>query len=77
MSQDREMMSLMREVHERVIRIETKIEDLPDMKDKLEKHGEEILKQKTSLKLLQRIAFFLFVSVPATAVAIVKLVKGS
>lgn len=75
MSRDREIISLLSEVHERVVRIETKMENLPEMQIQLKKHSDEILKFKTTMKILKWLGGLCLITVPATVAAVVRAFK--
>ncbi len=68
-----ELHDLMLDVRDRVIRIEERISIIPEMQKEQDKHGEEILKAKTSVKVLRWFTGILMVTVPATAAAIYKM----
>jgi len=70
------MHELMVDIRDRVIRIETRMEDLPALKAEVKKHDQEILKAKTSVKVLRWAFGILFITLPATAYAILKIYKS-
>jgi hypothetical protein len=71
-----ELKDLMIDVRDRVIRIETRIENLPELEREIKKHGEEILKAQVSMKVLRWFSGVLLISVPATVMALVKIFKS-
>lgn len=75
MSQDRQIMLLLTEVHERVVRIETKMEILPALQLEVKQHGDEILKAKTSLRIIRWVSSILLVSIPASAMAVFRILR--
>lgn len=70
-----EMHEMLVDIRDRVIRIETKMETLPELQDEVKKHGEEILKAKVSMKVLRWISGVLLISVPATLMALMKIFR--
>lgn len=74
MSQD--LREIMMDVRDRVIRIETRMESLPELEDKVERQGREILKAKTSVNILRWLAGVFFITVPASVYAVVRVFKG-
>lgn len=74
MSQD--LREIMMDVRDRVIKIETRIEALPTIQEKIDEHEREILKAKVSVKTMRWLAGLFFVSVPASVYAVVRVFKG-
>ncbi len=68
-----EMKEIMLDMRDRLIRIETKIEVIPEIQYEQKKHGQEILKARTSVKVLRWLFGVLLITVPATAAAIYKI----
>ncbi len=50
---DSEMLLMISDIHERTIRIETKMESLPALQAQVHIHAEEILKAKTTLRIIK------------------------
>lgn len=71
-----ELLELMSDVRDRVIRIETQMEILPGLQAEVKQHEKEIIKAKTSVNILKWIAGLVFVSVPASVFAVVRIFKG-
>lgn len=71
-----EFRELMTDVRDRVIRIETNMERMPALEIKVERHGEEILKAKTSVKVLRWMFWAAIIALPASAAAILKVLNG-
>ncbi len=71
-----ELIEMMSDVRDRVIRIETKMEALPELKSMVDSHQDEIVRAKTSLNMLRWLAGIFFVSVPASVYAVVRMFKG-
>jgi hypothetical protein len=67
---------LMLDMRDRLIRIETRVEALPELQSKVEKHGREILKAQTSVKVVRWLLGVLLIALPSTAAAIFKIFKG-
>lgn len=74
MSQD--LMEVMQDVRDRVIRIETRIETLPTLQEKIDQHEKELIKAKVSVNMLRWLAGLFFVSIPASVYAMVRVFKG-
>ncbi len=66
----------MMDVRDRVIKIETRMENLPDLEARVDKHGRDILKAHTSILIFRWLAGIAFVTLPATAYAVFRLFKG-
>ncbi len=71
-----ELLEMMSDVRERVIRIETQMEILPVIQEKVLEHEEEIIKAKATVNLFRWLAGLFFISVPASVYAIVRVIKG-
>lgn len=71
-----ELLELMTDVRDRVIRIETRIEVLPEIQEDVKRHEVEIVKAKTSMKTIKWIASLLLVSIPASVAALLRVIKG-
>ncbi len=74
MSQD--LFELMSDVRDRVIRIETQMETLPAIKEKVDQHEEEIIKARASVNVLRWVAGAILVSVPTSVYAVLRSLKG-
>ncbi len=71
-----ELLEMMTDVRDRVIRIETQMEILPGLQQQVQQHQDEIVKAQTSLSLLRWLAGVFFVSIPASAYAVFRVFKG-
>lgn len=77
---DPRLQEVLFEVRERCVRIETMVEnqaaDVQELKLDVKKHGAEILRAKTSVKVLRYIIGLLLITVPAAVAAVVKIIRA-
>lgn len=71
-----DLREIMMDVRDRVISIETRMERLPKLEEKVEKHDKEIIKAKASVNVLRWLAGLVFVTIPASVYAMVRVLKG-
>lgn len=71
-----ELLEMMSDVRDRVIRIETQMEILPGLQAEVKQHEKEIIKAKASVNILRWLAGVFLISVPASVYAIVRVFKG-
>lgn len=76
MSGDSRIIELLSDVRERVIKMETRLEVLPELQATVAKHEKEIVKAKTAVNLLRWLAGIAFVAIPASVYAVVRTLKG-
>lgn len=69
-------MDLMQDVRERVIKIETRMESLPELHEDVKRHEIEIVKTKAQMKSIKWLASLILISIPASAAALIKAIKG-
>lgn len=75
MSRDSEIILLLSDVHERVVRIETRMDYLQETAALVKKHDEDIIKARTSLKILRWVSGLMFIGLPAAIAAAIKILK--
>lgn len=77
----REMMEVMYDIRDRVVRMETQlevhVESHAKLTEQVQKHDKEITKAKASVKILKAVLLFLFVTAPAAVLAAMRIFKGS
>ncbi len=71
MSQD--LKELLVDVRDRVIRIETRLEAYPELQREVRENREEILKAKTSVKVVRWILGLMFLTAPGMTYAIMRI----
>ncbi len=71
-----DLRDIMMEVRDRVIRIETQMERLPAIEAKVDRHEKEIIKAKASVGVMKWLAGIVGVSIPASAYAVYRIIKG-
>lgn len=70
-----DILELMTDVRDRVIRIETKMEELPEIKTKVESHERELIKSKAERKVIRGLLYFILITAPAAVAAYVKIFR--
>lgn len=71
-----ELLEMTTEIRDRLIRMETKMEDLPQIRASIQRHEVEIAKAKASVKSIKWFAGIIFITIPAGIAAVVKVFKG-
>lgn len=73
---DSDVREVIFDMRDRLVRIETRMEVLPEIQEEQKRHAQEILKAKTSVKVVRWLLGAIFLSVPAAVAAAVRIFKG-
>lgn len=58
-----------------IAEIKTTLEDYPQLKARVDKHGQEILKSRTERKVIRGLLYFILITMPAAVAALVKILN--
>jgi len=72
---EQELKEAILDMRDRVVRIETKLERLPEIETKVERHSKEILKAKTSVSVVRWLLGVVFLAVPAAVATAVRIFR--